>query len=154
MTDVAVITGGASGFGRALAEGCAAHGMNVVVLDLDGDRADTEAAARAAAYGIEAFGLRVDVADGASVEVAAATVGGRFGKADLVMSNVGVQLFASIDRATDDEWRWLLDVNVIGSARVARAPPVASQGGAWATRLHVVVVGARPGESDVDVPGE
>jgi NAD(P)-dependent dehydrogenase (short-subunit alcohol dehydrogenase family) len=36
MTDVAVITGGASGFGRALAEGCAAHGMNVVVLDLDG----------------------------------------------------------------------------------------------------------------------
>jgi NAD(P)-dependent dehydrogenase (short-subunit alcohol dehydrogenase family) len=121
MTDVAVITGGASGFGRALAEGCAAHGMNVVVLDLDGDRADTEAAALAAAYGVEAFGLRVDVADGASVEVAAATVGGRFGKAQLVISNVGVQLFASIDRATDDEWRWLLDVNVVGSARVARA---------------------------------
>ena len=121
MTDVAVITGGASGFGRALAEGCAARGMNVVVLDLDGDRADTEAAALAAAYGVEAFGLRVDVADGASVQAAAATVGGRFGRAYLVVSNVGVQLFASIDRATDDEWRWLLDVNVVGSARVARA---------------------------------
>ena len=121
MTHVAVITGGASGFGRALAEGCAARGMNVVVLDLEGDRAETEAAALASAYGVEAFGLRVDVADGASVEVAAAAVAERFGKADLVISNVGVQLFASIDRATDDEWRWLLDVNVVGSARVARA---------------------------------
>jgi NAD(P)-dependent dehydrogenase (short-subunit alcohol dehydrogenase family) len=121
MTDVAVITGGASGFGRALADGCAARRMSVVLLDLDGDRAGAEAATLAAANGVEAFGLSVDVADGASVDEAAATVRERFGTAHLVISNVGVQLFASIDRATDDEWRWLLDVNVIGSARVARA---------------------------------
>ena len=121
MTDVAVITGGASGFGRALADGCAGRGMNVVLLDLDGDRAGTEAAALAASNSVEAVGLRVDVADGASVEAAAGAVGERFGRAHLVISNVGVQMFASIDRATDDEWRWLLDVNVIGSARVARA---------------------------------
>ena len=37
------------------------------------------------------------------------------------MSNVGVQLFGAVEDFTDDEWRWLLDVNVIGSARVARA---------------------------------
>ena len=37
------------------------------------------------------------------------------------MSNVGVQLFGAVERFTDDEWRWMLDVNVIGSARVARA---------------------------------
>jgi NAD(P)-dependent dehydrogenase (short-subunit alcohol dehydrogenase family) len=121
MTDVAVITGGASGFGRALGDGCAARGMNVVLLDLDGERASTEAAALATANGVEALGLGVDVADAASVEAAAATVDEQFGRADLVISNVGVQLFGSIDRATDDEWRWLLDVNVIGSARVARA---------------------------------
>jgi NAD(P)-dependent dehydrogenase (short-subunit alcohol dehydrogenase family) len=121
MTDVAVVTGGASGFGRALAEGCATHGMSVVLCDRDGDRADAEAAALAAAHGVDALGLSVDVVDGASVDAAAATVGDRFGKVDLVISNVGVQLFASIERATDDEWRWLLDVNVIGSARVARA---------------------------------
>ncbi len=121
MTDVAVITGSASGFGRALADGCATRGMNVVLLDLDGDRATTEAAVLAAAKGVEAFGLGVDVADAASVEAAATTVAERFGKAHLVISNVGVQLFASIDRATDDEWRWLLDVNVVGSARVVRA---------------------------------
>jgi NAD(P)-dependent dehydrogenase (short-subunit alcohol dehydrogenase family) len=121
MTDVAVITGAASGFGRALAGRCAARGMNVVLLDLDGDRAGAEAAALAAANGVEAFGLRVDVADTASVGAAATTVGEHFGMAHLVISNVGVQLFASIDRATDDEWLWLLDVNVVGSARVARA---------------------------------
>jgi NAD(P)-dependent dehydrogenase (short-subunit alcohol dehydrogenase family) len=121
VSDVAVITGAASGFGRALAERCAARGMRVVLLDLDGDRAGAEAATLAAANGVEAFGLSVDVADGASVDEAAATVRERFGTAHLVISNVGVQLFASIDRATDDEWRWLLDVNVVGSARVARA---------------------------------
>jgi NAD(P)-dependent dehydrogenase (short-subunit alcohol dehydrogenase family) len=120
VSDVAVITGAASGFGRALAERCAARGMRVVLLDLDGDRAGAEAATLAAANGVEAFGLSVDVADGASVDEAAATVRERFGTAHLVISNVGVQLFASIDRATDDEWRWLLDVNVIGSARMAR----------------------------------
>ena len=108
MTDVAVITGGASGLGRALGENCAKRGMSVALLDLDGERASDEAEALAKAHGVEAFGVAVDVAD-------------RFGRADLVISNVGVQLFASIDRATDDEWRWVLDVNVVGSARVARA---------------------------------
>ena len=39
----------------------------------------------------------------------------------MVVSNVGVQLFGPVERLTDDEWRWVLDVNVVGSARVARA---------------------------------
>jgi NAD(P)-dependent dehydrogenase (short-subunit alcohol dehydrogenase family) len=70
---------------------------------------------------VQAIGLGVDVGDGSSVDAAAAAVTEQFGRADLVISNVGVQLFGSIERATDDEWRWVLDVNVIGSARVARA---------------------------------
>jgi NAD(P)-dependent dehydrogenase (short-subunit alcohol dehydrogenase family) len=117
----AVVTGGASGLGLALAERCAALGMDVALLDLDGDRAATEAARIAEAHAVAAFGARVDVADGASVEQAAADVDQRFGVADLVVSNVGVQLFGAVEAFTDDEWRWLLDVNVTGSARVARA---------------------------------
>ena len=112
---VAVVTGGASGFGLALAERCAALGMDVVLLDLDGERA----AAEAARLGV--VGLGVDVGDASSVEAAAAAVGERFGVADLVISNVGVQLFGAVEAFTDDEWRWLLDINVTGSARVARA---------------------------------
>lgn len=118
---VAVITGGASGFGRALGDRCAAHGYRVVLLDRDGVRADAEAAALAADHGVETLGMAVDVADSDAVFAAATAVGERFGRADLVISNVGVQLFGAIDRLTDDEWSWVLDVNVTGSARVARA---------------------------------
>ena len=117
----AVVTGGASGFGRALGERCAALGMHVVLLDLDGERAGSEAAALAAAHGTTCAGDRVDVADPASVDAAAAAVEARFGAVDLVVSNVGVQLFGPVETFTDEEWRWVLDVNVIGSARVARA---------------------------------
>ena len=119
--DVAVITGGASGFGLALAETCAARGMSVVLLDLDGERAATEAERLTASYGAVATGRQVDVADGASVDAAAHQVAEAYGRADLVISNVGVQLFASAEGYTDEEWRWVLDVNVVGSARVARA---------------------------------
>lgn len=118
---VAVVTGAASGFGLALANRCAALGMDVALLDLDGDRAATEAASVATAHGVAALGRAVDVADAASVDAAAAAIDERFGVADLVVSNVGVQLFGAVEAFTDDEWRWLLDINVTGSARVARA---------------------------------
>ena len=117
----AVITGGASGFGRALAERCASRGMPVALLDLDGERAGSEASTLAEQHGIEAIGITVDVADASSVDAAAAEVEQRLGAVDLVVSNVGVQLFGAVERFTDDEWRWVLDVNVVGSARVARA---------------------------------
>ena len=119
---VAVITGGASGFGLALGAQCAARGMQVVLAARDGERAAAEAAALAAQHATTAVGLGVDVADAAAVDAAAKEVGSRFdGAVDLVVSNVGVQLFGAVERLTDDEWRWVLDVNVVGSARVARA---------------------------------
>ena len=58
---VAVVTGGASGLGAALGERCAALGMDVVLLDLDGKRAATEAARLADAYGVDAVGLDAGV---------------------------------------------------------------------------------------------
>jgi NAD(P)-dependent dehydrogenase (short-subunit alcohol dehydrogenase family) len=125
-SDVAVITGGASGFGLALGQLCGSSGMAVALLDLDAERAASEAESIAAAHGVTTLGLGVDVADAESVDAAASTVADTFGHADLVVSNVGVQLFGSNENLTDDEWRWVLDVNVIGTARVARAftPPL------------------------------
>jgi len=122
----AAVTGGASGLGLALIERCAALSMDVAVLDLDGDRANSEAQRVANAHGVGALGLAVDVADPTSVDAAVAAVSARFGGVDLVVSNVGVQLFGAVEALSDEEWRWLLDVNVIGSARVARAflPPL------------------------------
>lgn len=108
---VAVVTGGASGFGRALAERLASNGHHLALLDLDGERAEREAAAISDAHGVSAFGRRVDVTNGEDVDEAAV----------VVVSNVGVQLLGSVERLTDDEWKWVLDVNVVGSARTARA---------------------------------
>jgi NAD(P)-dependent dehydrogenase (short-subunit alcohol dehydrogenase family) len=119
--EVAVITGGASGFGLALSRLCASRGMAVAILDLDAERATTEAEAIAATHDVSMLGLGVDVSNAGSVDVAASAVADRFGHADLVISNVGVQLFGSTESLTDDEWRWILDVNVIGSAHVAKA---------------------------------
>jgi NAD(P)-dependent dehydrogenase (short-subunit alcohol dehydrogenase family) len=118
---VAVVTGGASGFGRALAAQCAARGFDVAVLDIDGERAVTCAQALAAGRGVRVLGLQVDVGAGGDVEGVAATVAGQLGGVDLVFSNVGVQQIGALERFSDEAWAWMLDINVVGSARVARA---------------------------------
>lgn len=118
---VAVITGGASGFGAALGHRCAEKGFAVAALDIDGDRASTAAAELAGAHGTAAIGLRVDVSDAGAVASAAATVAETLGGADLVISNVGVQQIGAFEAYPDEAWSWLLDVNVVGAARVARA---------------------------------
>ncbi len=129
---VAVITGAASGFGLALAEGCAARGDAVVVLDIDGDRAVEAAADLEARHGVPTLGRRVDVASGPDVEAAAAEVTERFGRCDLLWVNVGVQHFGAMETIDDDVWRWVLDVNVVGAARTFRAflPLLRAAGGA------------------------
>jgi NAD(P)-dependent dehydrogenase (short-subunit alcohol dehydrogenase family) len=117
---VAVITGGASGFGRALGDRCAEHGLDVVVLDLDGERAQHAAEELTTAHGVETLGMALDVGHDEELTTAADVVFDRFGRADVVFSNVGVQLFGGIEQLTDEEWRWVLDVNVVGAARTAR----------------------------------
>ena len=119
--EVVVITGGASGFGLGLADECAQRGMRVVVLDRDGARAVREADALGAAYGIDTFSMAVDVAVDDQVRLAAEEVAERFERVDVLISNVGVQLFGEVERFTDAEWQWMLDVNVVGAARTVRA---------------------------------
>ena len=63
MAEVAVVTGGASGFGLAVAEGCAQRGMDVALLDLDGERVRTEGDALAARHGVEVLAMRVERID-------------------------------------------------------------------------------------------
>jgi NAD(P)-dependent dehydrogenase (short-subunit alcohol dehydrogenase family) len=95
--------------------------MAVALLDLDRERATSEAEAISSTHGVQTLGLGVDVSDAESVHTASSEVAQRLGGADLVVSNVGIQLFGPTEHLTEDEWRWILDVNVIGSARVARA---------------------------------
>jgi NAD(P)-dependent dehydrogenase (short-subunit alcohol dehydrogenase family) len=118
---VAVITGAASGFGRALAQQCAAQGMDVALLDYDGEGAGVAAKQIFEQYGGHYMAMRADVGSSAEVDAAAALVAEKFGRVDLLWSNVGVQHFGAVDTIDDAVWTWVLNVNVVGAARTARA---------------------------------
>lgn len=118
---VAVVTGGASGFGLALARNCAARGMDVALFDVDGDRAEEATQALAGEFGVTCLSGRVDVASTLEVASAAARVQSDLGRCDLLFSNVGVQHFGSVETIEDDVWQWILNVNVAGTARTVRA---------------------------------
>jgi enoyl-ACP reductase-like protein/SnoaL-like protein len=87
-------------------------GHGVALLDLDGERARPEAARLTDTCGSATFGMTMDVVEPASIEAAVTAVDERLGGTDLVISNVGVQLFGAVESFSDREWLWLLDVNV------------------------------------------
>ncbi|MCX2183363.1 SDR family oxidoreductase [Streptomyces sp. SKN60] len=107
---VAVVSGAASGIGAAAAAALAARGIRVAGLDLKPD----EVAA-------PAVGIACDVTDDASVRAAVAQAVERFGRVDIVVNNAGIAAQGDITGNDDDEWRRVLDVNVIGMVRLARA---------------------------------
>ncbi|CAN5316324.1 SDR family NAD(P)-dependent oxidoreductase [soil metagenome] len=105
---IAVVTGGASGIGRGIAEQLIAEGATVVIADLHEDRA-LEVAAQ-----IGAVGFGVDVADSASVAALAERVMQQFGRVDILVNNAGVGPQGRIADLTIDDWHWIFDVNLFG----------------------------------------
>ncbi len=118
---VAAITGGAAGLGAAMGHCFAAAGAAIAVLDIAEAAAERTATAITVAHGVATTAYRVDVADAASTSRAAAHVAAALGGCDILCANVGVQQFGSIDRLTDDDWRFVLDVNVLGTVRTVGA---------------------------------
>lgn len=115
---VAVITGGGSGIGASLARACAVEGMRVVVADVDEDRANAVAAQLPEGA---ASARAVDVSDAAAVADLADFAFEAFGAVHLLCNNAGVSPAGRIWDFTDDDWKWLLGVNVHGVANGIRS---------------------------------
>jgi NAD(P)-dependent dehydrogenase (short-subunit alcohol dehydrogenase family) len=116
----AVVTGAGSGLGAARARACADAGASVALLDSAADAAAANAATIAAETGVATTSARCDVGDTASVVTAAEHVRVTIGGCDILCSNVGVQQFGAIDKLTDEDWQWVLNVNVLGTVRTVR----------------------------------
>ena len=107
---VALVTGGASGIGAAVAARLQADGARVAVLDLNADAAPEGQ-----------LGVVCDVSDDASVRAAVTRVVEELGGLDVVVNNAGIGAAGTVADNDDEEWHRVLDVNVLGMVRVTRA---------------------------------
>jgi len=107
---VAIVTGGASGIGEATAALLVERGARVAVLDRAVDGIPDSQ-----------FGVVCDITDPTQVDSAVAAVVERFGSLDIVINNAGIGAAGDIAANSDEEWHRVLDVNVVGLARVSRA---------------------------------
>jgi len=114
---VAVVTGASSGIGAATARALAAGGAQVALLARRQDRLD----AIAEELGADAIALTADVGQPGSLAAAAEAVGGRFGRADLVVANAGIMQPGALDAISETDWRRQLDVNVAGVLATVQA---------------------------------
>jgi len=121
LTDqVAIVTGAASGLGRAIARRFAQAGARVVVADLDG------AAAAATAREIDddprrALGVAMDVTDERAVDSGVADVASRFGRIDVLVSNAGIQIVHPLEEFSYAEWKRMLAIHLDGAFLTTRA---------------------------------
>ena len=108
----AFVTGGAGGIGFALARAFAQAGMKVMLADIEADA--LQAAVKSLQEISDIRGTICDVADAASVERAAQATFDAFGRVHVVCNNAGVAAGGGIDRISLDNWRWVIDVNLMG----------------------------------------
>jgi NAD(P)-dependent dehydrogenase (short-subunit alcohol dehydrogenase family) len=110
---VAVITGGASGIGRAVADRAAGEGMKIVLGDIE-EGPLKEAVDELTGGGAEALGVVTDVSDATSVRALRDETLDRFGAVHLVHNNAGIGLGGPIWEVSEEDWRWILGVNLWG----------------------------------------
>jgi NAD(P)-dependent dehydrogenase (short-subunit alcohol dehydrogenase family) len=112
---VSVITGGASGIGRALGQALAEEGARVVLADVEEATLAQTTAELERSTGAEVHGVVTDVSNLASVESLADQVFDRFGEVNILVNNAGVGApSAMVWETTPNDWRWVFNVNLFG----------------------------------------
>lgn len=107
---VVLITGGGAGLGAAMARRFGAGGWSVVVADLDLERAR----AVAEELGGGALALQMDVSSEADWQRVADEIGENFGPVEVLINNAGVAVGGSLEETAVEDWRWVLDIDLMG----------------------------------------
>ncbi|MFC7309668.1 SDR family NAD(P)-dependent oxidoreductase [Streptomyces monticola] len=138
MTDFeglkALVTGGASGIGRATAELLSARGAQVTVLDLDPGAVTKPLLAR-----------RADVTDDTSVRTAVVAAADEMGGLDILVNNAGIGAQGTVEDNDDAQWQRVLDVNVLGVVRTSRAALPYLRGSRHAAVVNTCSIAATAG---------
>lgn len=122
-----LITGGAGILGQRFAQGLAAFGADLAIVDLDLGAASETAAAVAAEHGVRAVGIRCDVSDKADVEAMMVTFAQRLGPVHVLLNNAASKssdldaFFAPFEEFSLETWREVMSVNIDGMFLVAQA---------------------------------
>jgi NAD(P)-dependent dehydrogenase (short-subunit alcohol dehydrogenase family) len=109
----AVVTGGGSGIGRAMALAFAREGMDVAICDVELAPAE-KVAGEVRAIGTKALAARVDVTDRAAMGAFADRVYQELGSCDILCNNAGVVTFKPVQQMADSDWDWVVGVDLIG----------------------------------------
>jgi NAD(P)-dependent dehydrogenase (short-subunit alcohol dehydrogenase family) len=109
----AIVTGGASGIGRALAEELAKRGCEVVLVDLQIESAE-EVASEIRASGGKAKAVKIDVTDFSAMEQLVQETVARTGRLDFIFNNAGIVIAGPVDRLGIEDWNQIVDVNLRG----------------------------------------
>jgi NAD(P)-dependent dehydrogenase (short-subunit alcohol dehydrogenase family) len=126
---VAVVTGGASGIGRALCLAFARAGARVVVADLD-EASMAETVRGVEQAGSQAVAVRTDVSQRAAVDALAEAAFARWGAVHVLCNNAGIALWGPTHTATQEDWEWAIGVNLWGVIHgvAAFVPRMVAQG--------------------------
>lgn len=118
---VAVVTGAAQGIGRAIAETLARGGADVVVADIQAEKAESAAQEIAASTGRRAIAVRVDVADRDSARAMIDRAIAEFGRVDILVNNAGTTRDDLIMRMKEADWDLVLNINLKGAFNCSQA---------------------------------
>ncbi len=147
---VALVTGGARRIGRSIALRLAAAGADVAIAYRDSQPEAEETARALAAFGVDAFAVRTDLADAESIRQSVAAVVEEFGRLDILVNNAGVFEQSALEEITVEQWDRVFATNTRAPFLVAQAayPHLRASGGRivnigslggmhpWATHAH------------------
>jgi 3-oxoacyl-[acyl-carrier protein] reductase len=115
----AIITGGTRGIGKAIAEGLARQGVNVIVGGRDGEAAETVAASLSGP-GVRALGVRLDVSNSGEVERVFEEIRKDFNRIDILINNAGITRDGLLMRMKEEAWDAVIDTNLKGAFLCSR----------------------------------